>query len=374
MEFSIDKRDLLRGLNRTHGVAERKGSMPILSNVLISTQGDDAIRLSATDLYQGVSAIVPAKILREGQVAVSAKTFFDIAKALPLGEVSVTVAENKGMTIRSGKVQYKVPGFSGADFPPLPMPDDAPFFDVPADHLIELITLTQYSMSSDDTRPHLAGTLFEGEGELLRAVTTDGHRLSKAQRKIAGAEYQFSMLVPHKGIIELRKLLEDIRSADKSGGATIAVAKAAGNAFFRYDAQSLSVKLADEQFPPYGKVIPTQHARKLTANRLLLIEALRRISLVAHDKSGSVQLSLEPGLLRVQSQNSEVGEGFEEIDIDYDGEPIALGFNARYILDVLTALTHDEIALELSRELDPGVIKPVGDDIDFVGVVMPMRI
>ncbi|NLE49728.1 MAG: DNA polymerase III subunit beta, partial [Sandaracinaceae bacterium] len=183
-----------------------------------------------------------------------------------------------------------------------------------------------------------------------------------------------SMLVPHKGIVELRKLLEDIRAAEKGGDATLAVAKAAGNAFFRYDSQSLSVKLADEQFPPYEKVIPTQHARKLTANRTLLIEALRRISLVAHDKSGSVQLSLEPGLLRVQSQNSEVGEGFEEIDIDYSGEPIALGFNARYILDVLTALTHDEVVIELSRELDPGVIKPVGDDIDFVGVVMPMRI
>ncbi|NLY94442.1 MAG: DNA polymerase III subunit beta [Myxococcales bacterium] len=374
MELSIDKRDLLRGLSRTHGVAERKGSMPILSNVLLATQGDEALRLSATDLYQGVTSTVPAKVVREGQIAVSAKMLHDIVRALPQGEVSITVGENRGLTIRCGKVQYKVPGFPGHDFPPLPMPVDATFAEVPADRLVELITLTHYSMSSDDTRPHLSGTLFEGKGEIVRMVTTDGHRLSKAERKVPGASFDFSMLIPHKGVTELRKLLDDVRALDKGGAPVIGIAKAAGSAFFRHDGQFLSVKLAEEQFPPYEKVIPKQHARKIVASRANLVEALRRISLVAHDKSGGVQLCIEPGLIRVQSQNPEVGEGFEEVDVDYSGDSISIGFNARYLLDALQALSHDEVSLELSGELDPGVIRPVGDDVDFVGVVMPMRI
>ena len=135
-----------------------------------------------------------------------------------------------------------------------------------------------------------------------------------------------------------------------------------------------SVKLADEQFPPYEKVIPQQQSKRAVCGRSKLIDSLRRISLVANDKSGGVQLHLEPGMLRIQSQSPDVGEGTEEIEIDYADEPISVGFNARYLLDALGALPHDEVALELSGSLDPGVIKPVGGGVDFVGVIMPMRI
>jgi DNA polymerase-3 subunit beta len=136
----------------------------------------------------------------------------------------------------------------------------------------------------------------------------------------------------------------------------------------------LSVKLADEQFPPYSKVIPQQQSRRVVCSRQPLLDSLRRISLVSSDKSGGVRLSVEPGVLKIVSENPDVGEGSEELDVDFAGEPVTIGFNARYLLDVLGALTEDEVALELSGELDPGVVKPVGDTADFVGVVMPMRI
>jgi len=377
MELTITKRDFLRGLARTHAVADRKSSMPVLSNVLLSAQAADVLRLSATDMYLGVTTHVPARIDKGGTLALAARTLFDIVKALPEGEVRLESAEN-GCTLRSGKVKYKLPTAAADDFPPLPSAQDVALHEVDIDVLHELIQLTSYSMSTDDTRPHLAGTLFEGDAKVLRMVTTDGHRLSKAERKASEAGlYNFRMLVPHKGIGELKRLLEDLRASrgkGEEGPFTIHVGSQSGNAFFRRDGLLLSVKLADEQFPPYEKVIPQRHSKRAVAPRLPLIEALRRIQLVASDKSGGVMIRIENGMLRVQSQSSEVGEGLEELDIDYAGEPLSIGFNARYVLDVLTSLVSDEVAFELSGELDPGMIKPVGDGVDFVGVIMPMRI
>jgi DNA polymerase-3 subunit beta len=377
MELTIEKQQFLRGLARTHGVADRKSSMHILSNVLVSAEGPDRLRLSATDLYLGVTAVVPASITKAGTIAVAARTLFDIVKNLPDGEVSWTLSDSHAVELRCGKVRYRIPAMPGEDFPPLPNPGDADFAHLEAAVLAELISLTQYSMSHDDTRPHLAGTLFEGDGKVVRMVTTDGHRLSKAEHKAGkGSMMNFSMLVPHKGISELKRLLDDVKSAKGKSEepTTIGIATAGGNAFFLRDDLCLSVKLADENFPPYSKVIPSKQSRTVIAARGPLVEALRRISLVANDKSGGVQLIIEPGLLRIQSQNPEVGEGSEEVDVDYAGDELRIGFNARYLLDALSAMPHDEIAIELSGERDPGVIKPAGDDAGFVGVIMPMRI
>ena len=377
MELTIDKQQFLRGLARTHGVADRKSSMHILSNVLLTAEGPDRLRLSATDLYLGVTAVVPASIKKGGTIAVSARTLFDIVKNLPDGEVSWSMSDSHAVELKCGKVRYRIPAMPGEDFPPLPNPGDADFAHLDASLLAELIALTHYSMSHDDTRPHLAGTLFEGDGKVVRMVTTDGHRLSKAERKGGGkgAMMNFSMLVPHKGIGELKRLLDDAKGAKtKDEGSTVGIATAGGNAFFMREDLCLSVKLADENFPPYNKVIPSKQSRTVIASRGPLVEALRRISLVANDKSGGVQLMIEPGMLRLQSQNPEVGEGSEEVDVDYAGESLRIGFNARYLLDALSALPYDEVALELSGERDPGVVKPVGSDADFIGVIMPMRI
>lgn len=377
MELTIEKQQFLRGLTRTHGVADRKSSMHILSNVLLSAEGTDSLRLSATDLYLGVTAVVPAKIKKPGTIAVSARTLFDIVKNLPDGEVSWNLSDTHAVELKCGKVRYRIPAMPGEDFPPLPNAGEAEFAELDASTLADLIGLTQYSMSHDDTRPHLAGTLFEGDGKIVRMVTTDGHRLSKAERKVSGkAPMNFSMLVPHKGISELKRLLDDMKAAKGKGDAqtAISIATAGGNAFFQREDLALSVKLADEHFPPYNKVIPSKQSRTVIAARGPLVEALRRISLVANDKSGGVQLMIEPGTLRLQSQNPDVGEGSEEVDVDYAGEGLKIGFNARYLLDALGALPYDEIALELSGERDPGVLKPVGDDSEFIGVIMPMRI
>lgn len=378
MQLIISKKDFLRALGRTHSVADRKSSMPILSNVLLSTDGPKTLRLAATDLYQAVSATCTANITRAGTIAVSARTLFDIVKNLPEGDVQLTVNDNHSAELRSGKVRYKLPGMPGQDFPALPSPGETELSEFDAESLGKLIALTHYSMSNDETRPHLAGALFEGDGKVVRMVTTDGHRLSKAEQKIeeGGKLLNFQMLVPGKGIAELRRMIEDAKS-DKTKGddgpAKIGVATAGGNAFFKRADVLLSVKLADEQFPPYSKVIPQNSDRRVVVARGLLMEALKRISLVASDKSGAVRFSVEPGILRITSENPDVGEGAEELDVDFAGEPVEIGFNARYVMDALNPIVEDEVAFELSGQLDPGVIKPVGPT-DFVGVIMPMRI
>ncbi|HJL17197.1 MAG TPA: DNA polymerase III subunit beta [Sandaracinaceae bacterium LLY-WYZ-13_1] len=379
MELTISKQRFLRGLARTHGVADRKSSMPILSNILLTTESTDTLRLAATDLYLGVTATTSAEIGAGGTVAVAARTLFDIVKNLPEGEVTWTVGPNQAAEIRCGKVKYRIPGMPGDDFPPLPSAGKAEFVDLDAEMVGDLIAKTQYSMSTDDTRPHLAGALFEGDGKILRMVTTDGHRLCKAEHRLEGSMLNFSMLVPNKGIGELKRLIDDLKAEQKKSESdeppTVGVATTGGNAFFRGSDVLLSVKLADEQFPPYSKVIPQQQSRRVVCVRQALLDSLRRISLVSSDKSGGVRLTVEPGVLRIVSENPDVGEGSEELDVDFAGEPVTIGFNAKYIVDVLSALNDDEVALELSGELDPGVVKPAGDAAaDFVGVVMPMRI
>ena len=385
MELSISKKDFLRGLARTHAVADRKSSMPILSNVLLSADDGGFLRFAATDLYLAVSASAEASIKRPGSVALSARTLFEIVKNLPEGEVKLAIDKQNAVQLRCGKIKFRIPGMPGEDFPPLPSAGETAFAELDAGVLSQLISLTQYSMSSDDTRPHLAGTLFEGDGKVVRMVTTDGHRLSKAELP-SDTGTSFSMLVPQKGIAELKRLLEDVKSerkpapVDKSERgklteerATLGVATLGGNAFFRGQDVQLSVKLADEQFPPYSKVIPQSHSRRVVASRELLVDSLRRISLVASDKSGGVRLMLDAGKLEIVSENPDVGEGSEELDVDFAGEKVAIGFNARYLLEALSALPDDEVVLELGGELDPGVIKPQTDS-RFVGVIMPMRI
>ena len=351
--------------------------MPILSNILLSTDGSTTLRFAATDLYLSMSCAAEAVIKKPGTVAVGARTLFDIVKNLPEGEVALKVGDNHSAEIKAGKVRFKIPGMPGQEFPALPAPNADEFFDLNAEQLGRLITLTHYSMSSDDTRPHLAGALFEGEAQCVRMVTTDGHRLSKAEfdQPETSAPLSFSMLVPNKGISELRRMVDEIRGEAKTDGSIpmVSVNTGGGSAFFRYGEVLLSVKLADEQFPPYSKVIPTAQNRRIVISRQLLTEALKRISLVANDKSGAVRFAIEPGILRLTSENPEVGEGSEELDVDFAGEAVEIGFNARYLVDALNSLSEDEVVLELGGALDPGVVRPVGPT-EFIGVIMPMRI
>jgi len=205
-------------------------------------------------------------------------------------------------------------------------------------------------------------------------VTTDGHRLSKVEISASNSKSSVSMLIPLKGVQELRRLCDEALALDAAS--TLVMVKSGANVFFTAAGFRFSVKLVEAQFPPYQQVIPETSTRVIRAPRALVSDALKAVSLAASDRTGGVKLTLSSGNLRFESESPESGEGFDEVAVDYDGEEITVGFNAKYFLDAATAIDTDELLLAISGELDPAVLRPSGQttNLDYLAVVMPMRI
>jgi len=211
-------------------------------------------------------------------------------------------------------------------------------------------------------------------------VTTDGHRLSKAELRVPGKTASASMLIPLKGVLELKRLCDEAKSEPSKDGerdeATLELCHSGPNAFFQLAGFSFSVKLVDAQFPPYQQVIPEATERAARAARAPFADALRAVSLAASDRTGGVKLSLTTSKVRIESESPEAGEGFDELPVDYEGPNVTIGFNARYFLDVLSAIEDEEVVVGISGELDPAVIKPASESTErsYLAVIMPMRI
>lgn len=381
MQVVVTKRDLVRILQRCQGVADKKSTMPVLGNVLLEVSGPDALRLAATDLYLAVSGTIKAKVDKGGSIAVGARDLFERVKMMPDGEIAIST-ENAATTIRSvgGARRYTLHGIPGEEFPKLPhLEDNVATHQIDADVLAQLIAGTHFSISTDETRLHLNSALFEWDGDRVRMVTTDGHRLSKMEITVPGQQASTHMLVPLKGIQELRRLCDEVRAeAMKSDDvdASVALAQSGPNAFFRLAGFSFSVKLVDAQFPPYEQVIPEKSERAIAVPRLPMADALKAVSLAASDRTGGVKMSVAGGKIRFESESPESGEGFDEVNVDYDGPDVTVGFNARYFLDVLAAMDDEQVVLGISGELDPAVIRPGGESAkkSYLAVIMPMRI
>lgn len=381
MNISVAKKDLLRLVARCQGVVDKKSTMPVLANVLISVDSPNTVKVAATDLYLSISGRVPAEVQQGGSTAVPARDLFERLKMMPDGPVIINVTASGATEIKSGTSprRYRLHGLPGDSFPPLPEPGpDAPSLEIDGKILGALIAGTQFSISTDETRAHLNSALFEWDGEQIRMVTTDGHRLTKMEAVVSGKKATATMLIPLKAIAELRKLTDEASAAEgkSEGGGSLTITQSGPNAFFSVGDTRFSVKLVDAQFPAYQQVIPHSSEFSVRAPRVAFTEALRAVSLAASDRTGGVKLALESGTMRITSESPESGDGFDEIPIDYEGRPITIGFNAKYLLDALSVLSEEEIVLLLSGELDPAVVKPASDDPNrsFVGVVMPMRI
>ncbi len=378
MELVAPKKMLLRLLQRCQGVADKKSTMPVLANVLLSGEGD-RVTVAATDLYLSVTGSLEAEVSKSGSVAVPARDVFDRVRHMPDGPVHISVGNGAATTIKAGGSarRYTLHGLPGSDFPALPTPpEEASRMELPVAVLLHLVQRTVFSISNDETRAHLNSALFEVDKDVVRMVTTDGHRLSKMERKVEGLDFSTTMLIPLKAVQELKKLLEEVPE-DQRGDEKIIVAQNGPNAFFELGGINFSVKLVDAQFPPYDAVIPAMTDRAVRTPREPLEEALKAVSLAASDRTGGVKLAVSENALRITSESPESGNGFDEVPVDYTGPEISVGFNAKYLLDVLAAIKDDdEVTLGLSGELDPAVVRPAnaeGGD-DYIAVVMPMRI
>jgi DNA polymerase III subunit beta len=368
MEFRIAADELKRALYRAQGIVERKTTMPILSNVLI-TATKTGVQVTAFDLDVGVVSEHPAEVTKQGSITVAARTLFDIVQNLPEAHVTVRKLPNHYAEIISGTAHFKIVGMSPEEYPKLPREDDAPSVAVPGAVLLEMIRKTAFAISTDETRYILNGVFFEPRADgKLRMVATDGHRLAMVERELPGDfKLKGGVTIPRKGLLELKRLLEEAPDAECHLGFAM------NSALFRKTGLTMVMRLIDGQFPEYQRVIPKEGDRKVQLNRIRFLEALRRTALLSVDKSNAVKLSLTENQLRLSSQNPDLGEAKDDLEVSFTGPEITIGFNARYLSDVLGALDEDEVVFELGDEHSPGVLH-APNDRSYTAVVMPMRV
>ncbi|NJK89854.1 MAG: DNA polymerase III subunit beta [Myxococcales bacterium] len=368
MELTIEVAELAKALQRVQGIVEKKTSMPILANVLLRSSGPSSITVSATDLEIGLSGRYDAVVATEGAMTLGARALYDIVRQLPGDQVTLHQAANQYVEIRCGSVQYRVLGLSADSYPSLPTFDEVPFFPIDGLMFRDMIEKTLYAVSTDDTRYNLTGVYCEPRpGPGLRMVATDGHRLAIVDRPMDEApRMDEGVIIPRKGLQELKKILDDGEAEARLGFIENSAVLEKGNVL-------LTMRLVDARFPDYQQVIPQAHTQRVRTPKKPLVQALRRTSLLAPDKAQGIRLEAKDDRLVLSAHDPDLGEAREELDVDLDGEGIKIGFNFRYLLDVLSAITEEEVDLEFNDDLSPGVIRGVGSE-DYRAVVMPMRI
>jgi len=370
MNFTIEKEVFLKGLTRIQGIVEKRNTIPVLSNVLLEGS-DGELRLTATDLEVGMQSTYPANIRKPGKVTVSAKKLYEIIKELPDSEISFNAKDNCWIEVECGKAQFNIVGLSADEFPNFPQPEHGQYLSLESSLCKEMIEKTFFAVSQDESKYNLNGIFCQVQKETnqLRLVATDGHRLSMIDKNIEveeNSELQKGVILPRKGILELKKLADE-------GEGNLQIGFMDNNAVISKDRTVIIMRLVDGDFPDYSRVIPKTNEQQATIAVDTFLHALRRMIILSSEKSRGVKMNFKNDLLVVSSSNPELGDAREELDIKYQGPDLSVGFNARYLLDILQVQDQEQICMILKDNLSPGLIKPVADD-GYLAVVMPMRL
>jgi len=374
MKISIGKGELLRGIGRIQAIVEKRNTMPILANVLIDARKDakdGLLELGATDLEVGIRSQHPAEVKKPGRVTASAKKLYEILRELPDEPVQLEAAPNSYLSLRCARAAFELAGNAAEEYPELPLLAPGETVSVPAPLLGQMIERTMYAASADETRYNLNGVFVEflAETGKLRMVATDGHRLAYVDRPLGVALEGIGrgVIIPRKGLAELKRLVDE-EDADE-----IELGFEGNNALVRKRGVTLSMRLIEGEFPNYRQVIPMPGKHQIVMPTEAIVQALRRVIVIAAERSRAVKLELGTGVLRLSSNNPDLGEAREEIDVDYMGEELAVAFNARYLLDALSFIGSKEVRLGFQDAVSPAQVTPA-DDADTLAVVMPMRL
>jgi DNA polymerase-3 subunit beta len=372
MKVTVERSQLLKALGHVHRVVERRNTIPILSNVLMSA-GVMGLRLKATDLDIEVVETIPADVALEGAITVPAHVIYDIVRKLPEGaQVSLeTTGETGQMTLRSGRSRFMLQTLPETDFPDITSGDMPHRFALAAADLKRLIDKTQFAVSTEETRYYLNGIYFhtlEVEGRaLLRAVATDGHRLARIETPApAGAAGMPGVIVPRKAVAEIQKLLE-------GGEAEVEVELSATKIRVSIGDVVLTSKLIDGTFPDYGRVIPSGNDKLLHVNRADFAKAVDLVATISSERGRAVKLAMADSRMVLSVTNPDSGSATEEIEVDYDSGPLDIGFNARYLLDITAQLDSDTALFKLADPGSPTVIMD-REGASALYVLMPMRV
>jgi DNA polymerase-3 subunit beta len=360
---------LLGALQAVSGIVERRHTLPILANVLLRKNGDD-IELTTSDLEIQVRTHAQLGGDAGGfSTTVGARKLIDILRTLPADQiVSLSASQNK-LTLQGGKSRFTLQTLPAEDFPLVQEAADfGPAFSVPQKVLRGLIDQVHFAMAVHDIRYYLNGILFVAEGKKLTLVATDGHRLALAQATLEEEIPKQEVILPRKTVLELMRLLKDGKEDD-----AIEMRFAGNQAKFAFSGMEFVTKLVEGKFPDYNRVIPKNHRNSVTLGRAPLLASLQRAAIMTSDKFKGVRVNIEPGVLRIASSNAEQEEAKEELEIDYGGDAIEIGFNVTYLMDALANMDQDMVTVYL-QDANASALLTLPDRDDFKYVVMPMRI
>jgi DNA polymerase-3 subunit beta len=375
MKLVISKTELQKGLGRIQAIVEKRNSMPILANAYFEATQDKTVgpklHIAATDLEVGIRGSHDADVQTPGSLTVSAKKLFEIVRELPDEPLHLQSTANSYLEVQCARSRFVLAGTAGEEYPTLPVASPKGLVRIQAAVLSMMIERTMYAASADETRYNLNGVYFEvlPETGKIRMVATDGHRLAYVDRVVAAdlSELPTGVIFPRKGLAELKRLVDE-DDADE-----IELGFEGNSGVARKGDVTLMMRLIEGEFPNYRQVLPKAARTTIVLPKEPLVHALRRVAVLSAERSRSVKVEISEGRMQLSSSNPDLGEAHEELDVDYAGDPLSLGFNARYLLDALGVIQAKEVQLGLQDELSPAQVRPT-DDPDSLAVVMPMRI
>jgi len=371
MKLTLERAALLKSLSHVQSVVERRNTIPILANVLIRAT-DEGVSLVATDMEIEINEIVKGEVGKTGAVTAPAHMLYEIVRKLPEGaQIELSAGSGGQLTLASGRSQFKLGCLPVEDFPKMPEGDLKHKFNLTAEDLRTLIDRTRFAISTEETRYYLNGIYLHATKaknvDVLRAVATDGHRLARVEMAAPrGAKGLPGVIVPRKTVNEVGKLIDE--AAD-----TVEVALSEAKVRFTFDSVVITSKLIDGTFPDYERVIPSGNDRILDARAREFAAAVDRVATISSEKSRAVKLNLGQGQMTLTANSPEAGSAVEEIEVSYDGAPLEIGFNARYLLDILQQIEGDGARFTLADAAAPAIVQDVADP-SALYVLMPMRV
>jgi len=366
MQILIEKDPLLNAVSQIQGVVEIRKTLPILSHMLLEANNNQ-ITLFSTDLEVGIKVGLDAEILEPGEVALPAKRFYDILRELPPSPLQMELDKDLVLSIRCERAEFRLKGIAKEEFPQLPQMEGGEGLSIPKGILKDMILKTIFAVSSDQTRYSLAGVFLQIKDD-VRMVATDGHRLAiiRRPRKEIEGDLKKEAIIPKKALVEILRMLKDDEDA-------VSVYFVDSQIIFHFKHATLVSRLIEEQFPNYAAVIPQAGEKKVILNKDDLWGALRRTSTIVGERGTPTKIEVRKNEMLVTCTNMDLGEAKELVDVEYAGEDISIGFNAKYLMDFLAAIEEDQIAIYLIDSLSPTLFQPLGSD-SYQCVIMPMRI
>jgi len=380
MEFIVNSKIIIKSLQKVQSVIERKEIKPILSNVLIKAT-KDIIEIKATNLEVSIKELCKARVITQGTIVIDARKIYEIIKEMPDKEISFKRKENFWVEVSTGDILFNIVGLEATGFPEVSFLNNEDFQEIDSALLVELIDKTIFASSNDETKANLNGVFFEKieqkEKVFLRAVATDGHRLSMMDKELKDLnkkqfekieQLEKGILFPKKGVLELKRMLEE-----EAGQEKVSILFKQNNGFFKKGTTALAIRTVDEEFPNYTRAIPKVIYREAVINRIEFLKALKRISVIAEEKSKAISLHISENNLEIYTSNPVMGEGKETISINYEGEMIKFGFNAGYLIDILNAMTTDKVTVKI-KDKDSAIIIVPFESNKYTCILMPMDI